>query len=72
MEKTKSIIRSIIYYVYLILLTVAVLIISYLMWCFAIAIDSSLWKFLIGTLNGAAILYCLHGGITFKNNNTQK
>tara|TARA_R100000908_G_C3619625_1_gene65749 strand:- start:264 stop:392 length:129 start_codon:yes stop_codon:yes gene_type:complete len=42
------------------------------MWCFAVAIDSPLWKFLMGTLNGAAILYCLHGGITFKNNNIQK
>ena len=72
MEKTKNILRSIIYYVYLIVLTVGVLIISYLMWCFADAIDSPLWKFLMGTLNGVALLYCLHGGIQFKNNNIQK
>jgi len=72
MEKTKSILRSIIYYVYLILLAIGVLIISYLMWCFADAIDSPLWKFLMGTLNGVALLYCLHRGIQFKNNNIQE
>jgi len=71
MEKTKNILRSIIYYAFLLFLTIGILVISYIMWCFATAIDSGIWKFFIGTLNGVVVLYCLHNGITFKNNNSK-
>lgn len=69
MEKTKAIFKSIIYYIYLLVLTVGAILITLLMWQFAKVFDNDVWKYFIGGLNGAILIYCLHGKV---NNNNKK